>query len=127
MSNQIIGEAYRELQDIVRKYAKEDLPVLFTGQTGSGKELFLKYYMAENERTGKRLIINCAAFSDELLRSEVFGHVKGAFTGAVANRDGKIKTCNKGILALDEIGDATQHFQASILRVAEANSYSPLG
>ncbi|MCE5210739.1 MAG: sigma 54-interacting transcriptional regulator [Deltaproteobacteria bacterium] len=124
---EIIGEAYRELQDLVRLYAKENMPVLFTGETGTGKELFMSLYIKESKRSGKKMKINCAALSDDLLRSEVFGHVKGSFTGAVSKRDGKIETCKNGILALDEIGDATPQFQASILRVCESNSYSPLG
>jgi len=123
----IIGEAYRELQNLVKLYAKEDLPVLFYGETGTGKELFMRFYMDESVRHGKKMTINCAAVSDSLLRSEVFGHERGAFTGADRKRLGKIAACNKGILALDEIGDATPEFQAAILRVSEANSYSPLG
>lgn len=123
----IIGEAYRELQDIVKKYAKENYPVLFCGEPGTGKELFMRLYMESSSRTGKKHTINCAAFSDDLLRSEVFGHERGAFTGAIAKRSGRIAACNKGILALDEIGDATREFQAAILRVSEANSYSPVG
>ena len=124
---QIIGEAYRELQEIVKKYAEEDLPVLFSGDTGTGKELFLKLYMDSSKRLGKKKTINCAALSDELLRSEVFGHEKGAFTGAIKDRKGLLETCNGGILALDEIGDATPQFQAAILRVSEGNSYFTLG
>lgn len=125
---EIIGEAYRELQNLVKLYAKEDLPVLFIGETGTGKELFMSLYMKENKkRSGKKMTINCAALSDDLLRSEVFGHAKGAFTGAVTPRKGKIATCKDGVLALDEIGDATPEFQAAILRVCEASSFSHLG
>lgn len=125
---EIIGEAYRDLQKVVKKYAENDLPVLFSGETGTGKELFLDLYMEENKkRKGKKQKINCAAFTEDLLRSEVFGHVQGAFTGAIAKRPGKIAACDKGILALDEIGDASPQFQAAILRVSEANSYSPVG
>ena len=124
---EIIGEAYRELQNLVKLYAKENLPVLFIGETGTGKELFMKLYMQSSNRKRNQMTINCAALSDDLLRSEVFGHVSGAFTGAHSNRKGKIAACEDGILALDEIGDATPEFQAAILRVCESNSYSPLG
>jgi DNA polymerase III delta prime subunit len=124
---EIIGEAYRELQEIVKRYAKENLPVLFTGETGTGKELFMDLYKESCTKTGKKMTINCAAYSDELLRSEVFGHVEGAFTDAIENRKGKIAACYKGVLALDEIGDATQEFQAAILRVTNGDSYFPVG
>ena len=112
MEKPIIGEAYRKPQDLVKEYAKADEPVLFIGETGIGKELFMQLYMKENPRPGRKMTVNCAAFSDELLRSEVFGHVKGAYTGATKKRPGKIETCTNGILALDEIGDATPGFQA---------------
>ncbi|MGV8057792.1 MAG: sigma-54-dependent transcriptional regulator [Smithellaceae bacterium] len=124
---EIIGEAYRELQELVKQYAKEGLPVLFTGQTGSGKELFMELYKELRPLHSKKMTINCAALSDDLLRSEVFGHAKGAFTGAITPRKGKILTCKDGVLALDEIGDATPEFQAAILRVCEASSFSHLG
>ena len=124
---EIIGEAYRELQERMEKYANDDLNVLFTGQTGSGKELFMKLYMEKSKRSGKKMTINCAAITESLLSSEVFGHEKGSFTGADTKRLGKISACNNGILALDEIGDATPQFQAAILRVCERNSYTPVG
>lgn len=128
---EIIGEAYRELQILVKKYAKADLPVLFYGETGTGKELFMQLFIDSSrelkKRTGEYRIINCAAISEKLLYSEVFGHVKGAFSDAVIDRDGYLKTCADGILALDEIGDATPQFQAAILRVVENHSYLPVG
>jgi len=123
----IVGEAYRELQQIVKTYTANDLPVLFSGETGTGKELFLKLYFDSNKKTGEKMVINCAAYSDDLLRSEVFGHVQGAFTGAVKSRPGKIASCDKGILAFDEIGDASPEFQAAILRVSDRCSYSQVG
>ena len=106
----IIGEAYRELQELVKKYAKENLPVMFTGQTGTGKELFMKLYMKENKRHGEKMIINCAALSDDLLRSEVFGHEKGAFTGANNKRHGKLSVCNNGILAFEVVSTIFRTF-----------------
>lgn len=124
---EIIGQAYEDLKELVRKYAASDQPVLLVGETGTGKELFARLYMAESKRTGKKMTTNCAAESDELLRSEIFGHTKGAFTGADRMRNGKISECDKGILFLDEIGDASPAFQAAILRVSEGNSYTALG
>lgn len=123
----IIGETYQDIKLGVERYAKENLPILLIGETGTGKELFAKLYMEKNKKTGTKMTVNCAAFPDTLLRSEVFGYVKGAFTDAVKDRDGKLKTCHKGILFLDELGDASQEFQAAILRAVEGNSYSPVG
>ena len=123
----IIGSAYRELITLVKKYAQKNQPVLFVGETGSGKERCAKLYFASNPRKGKKLTVNCAGYPENLLRSEVFGHMKGAFTDAIAKRDGHLKTCDGGILFLDELGDASPEFQAAILRVTEGNSFSPLG
>lgn len=124
---EIIGQAYEDLKELVKKYAIEDKPVLFVGETGSGKELFAKLFMTTSNRKGKKITINCASFSDELLYAEIFGHTKGAFTGATKERDGKIKACNDGVLFLDELGDASYKLQAAVLRVSEGNSYCPVG
>jgi len=123
----IVGKAYEEPKKLVAKYSKENIPLLFLGETGSGKELFANLYMKKSEREGKKRTINCAGFSDEMLRSEFFGHVMGAFTGAVKKRDGLIKKCENGIIFLDELDSASPEFQALILRVTEQNSYSQLG
>jgi len=125
--DEIIGRAYDEPKKLVQKYSKRNIPLLFLGETGSGKELFARLYMEKNNRTGERRTVNCAAFSSEVLPSEIFGHVKGAYTGADKKREGLISTCKDGILFLDELGSASQEFQASILRVAEKNSYRPVG
>jgi MoxR-like ATPase len=124
---EIIGNAYLELKKIVKQYATNDMPVLFCGESGTGKELFAKLFMASNKRTGQKMTVNCAAYSEDLLRSEIFGHIKGSYTDAKQPRDGKLKKCNNGILFLDELGDASQEFQAAILRVAEGYSFSPVG
>ena len=123
----IIGTAYQKAISIIEKYAEDDLPVIFVGETGSGKELFAKKYINWSKRRGDKITVNCAAYPEELLRSEVFGHVKGAFTGALRNRPGFLKTCENGILFLDELGDASLEFQAAILRVSELYSFSQLG
>jgi DNA-binding NtrC family response regulator len=127
VSSRIVGSSYREPKRITELYAKQNYPVLFFGETGSGKELFAKHYMRSSSKSGKRLSANCAAFTRELLHSEVFGHVKGSFTGAQSNRDGLIRTCEDGILFLDELGEASSEFQTSILRVTEGNTFRPVG
>jgi DNA-binding NtrC family response regulator len=123
----IIGQAYKDLKEKVKKFAQNDFSVLLIGEPGTGKELFAQLYKAASKRKGDKQTINCAAFPDELLRSEVFGHVAGAFTGAIKDRKGSIDTCKDGILFLDELGDASENFQAAILRVVEQNSFSKLG
>jgi DNA-binding NtrC family response regulator len=127
IAEQIVGEAYTEVKKLVKQYASEDLPVLLVGETGTGKELLARLYMEENVRKGKKLTGSCAEITETLLRSEIFGHVKGSFTDAIANREGKLATCDKGILFLDELGKASKGFQAAILRVTEQNSFSPVG
>ena len=124
----IVGRAYEKPKELVAKYSKENKPLLFLGETGSGKELFANLYMKISDRDGESRTVNCAEFTkDETLRSEVFGHVRGAYTGAYENRPGLIKTCEDGILFLDELDSASPEFQATILRVAEQNSYRKLG
>ena len=123
----IVGTAYDQLKDRVEKYAEMDLPVLFIGETGSGKELFAKYYMELSKREGARMSVNCAAYADTILKAEVFGYVKGAFTDAKTNRQGHLRKCNNGILCLDELGDSSPEFQAAILRVSEGLPFNPVG
>ena len=125
--NKIIGKAYEEPKKLAKRYAGLDLPVLFVGESGSGKELFAQYYMEHSPLKGERRSINCAAFTTELLNSEVFGHERGAFTGADKRRSGLARTCDGGILFLDEIGDASSEFQAAILRITDGLSYRSLG
>lgn len=126
-SEEIIGQAYKEPKRLTEQFAKSDYSVLFVGETGSGKERFAQRYMKKNPRHGEKRSINCAAFTDELLGSEVFGHVKGAFTGAVKSRDGLLTACKDGVLFLDELGAASSAFQTTLLRVREDQKYSPVG
>ena len=123
----IVGAAYKQLIPLVKKYAQNEEPILLVGETGSGKEVFAKLYMNSSNRQGTKMTRNCAAYSDELLRSEIFGHVKGAFTGAIEKRKGLLRACQDGIVFLDELGEASPGFQAAILRVSEGNSFSPVG
>ena len=123
----IIGKAYDQLKDSVKSAAKSDIPILLIGERGSGKEMFKDCYMTHNDRTGPKMTINCAAVDEALLRPEIFGHVIGAFTDAKEDRPGKLIHCDGGILCLDELGDASEAFQAAILRVVEQNSFSKVG
>ena len=123
----IIGKAYDLLKDRVKSAAKNDIPILLIGERGSGKEIFKNCYMTHNDRTGPKMTIDCAAVDEALLRPEIFGHVKGAFTDAKQDRSGKLIHCDGGILCLDELGDASEAFQAAILRVVEQNSFSKVG
>jgi two-component system, NtrC family, response regulator HydG len=123
----IIGKAYDLLKDSVKSAAKNDIPILLIGERGSGKEIFKDCYMTHNDRTGPKMTIDCAAVDEALLRPEIFGHVKGAFTDAKQDRSGKLIHCDGGILCLDELGDASEAFQAAILRVVEQNSFSKVG
>jgi hypothetical protein len=118
---EIVGGAYRQLKQEVAQLAKHNINVLFLGETGCGKELFAQHYMASSARGEQQRTVNCAAFLDTLLNDEVFGHIAGAFSGATGDRKGLIGICNGGILFLDELGDASDSFQAAILRVAEAS------
>ena len=102
--------------------------VLITGESGSGKELLARYIHFTSNRRDKNFVgVNCAALSESLLLSELFGHEKGAFTGAVEQRSGKFEMAHQGTLFLDEIGDMTPEIQAKILRVMEERSFERVG
>ena len=127
----IVGSAYKELLTLVEQYARADRPVLLLGDTGSGKELFARHFMEVSKgkkiREGEQQTVSCPTFSDSLLRDEIFGHVKGAFTDADAYRSGLLRKCNKGILFLDELDKASMEFQHAVLRVAEGYSFRQTG
>ena len=102
--------------------------ILITGETGTGKELVARAIHALSDRADKPMIVvNCAAIPRELMESEIFGHLKGSFTGAATDRVGKFAMANEGTLFLDEIGDLDKHLQAKLLRVLEDGSYTPVG
>ncbi len=126
----IIGKS-RAMQDIFKtigKAAVTQLPVLITGESGTGKELVARALHYYSDRVKLPLIfINCAAISRELLESELFGHEKGAFTGAVAAKKGKFELADGGTVLLDEIGDMELALQAKILRVLQNNEFYRVG
>jgi DNA-binding NtrC family response regulator len=126
----IIGEseAMREIRGRVTKVALSESNVLITGETGTGKELFADVVHKKSRRGNKPFVaINCAAIPDTLLESELFGHAKGAFTGAESGSDGRLKAADQGTLFLDEIGDMSAYCQAKILRVIENKEIQRLG
>jgi transcriptional regulator with PAS, ATPase and Fis domain len=116
------------LFEIIGRVADAECAVLVTGETGTGKELVARAIHAAGPRRAARFIgVNCAAFSPTLLESELFGHVRGAFTGAVASRPGVFKAAHDGTLFLDEIADMPLELQAKLLRVLQEKTLMPLG
>ena len=112
----------------LRRVAPTDATVLIQGETGTGKELFAQSLHQNSLRKSKPFVaLNCAAISETLLESELFGHVKGAFTGAVADRIGKFEYATGGTMFLDEIGDMTWQTQTKLLRVLENGEIEPVG
>ena len=117
-----------ELVRTCRRIAASDATVLLTGETGTGKEVFARYIHEFSGRHGKALVpVNCGAIPETLLESELFGHVRGAFTGAIASRRGRIAAADGGTLFLDEIGELPLSLQVKLLRVLQERTYEPVG
>ncbi len=117
-----------EVFDLVEKVADTDSTVLILGESGTGKELIARALHYNSRRRDKPLItVNCAAIPEELLESELFGHVKGAFTGAVANKPGRFDAADQGTIFLDEIGDISFKLQVKVLRVLQEQRFEPVG
>ena len=117
-----------QIKDIIDKVAPTDARVLITGANGTGKELVAHWIHEKSDRSnGPFVEVNCAAIPSELIESELFGHVKGAFTSAVKDRAGKFEAANKGTLFLDEIGDMSLSAQAKVLRALQENKVSRVG
>lgn len=128
--DQIIGESeqIRSVLEIIERVADSDSTVLITGESGTGKELMAKAIHFNSDRSdGPFVAINCGAIPSELLESELFGHVKGAFTGAIANRIGRFEMADGGTLFLDEIGDLEPSLQVKILRALQERTFEPVG
>ncbi len=126
----IVGnsEAMREVFEIVSMVAPTDATVLVTGESGTGKELVANAIHQRSPRRRRPFVkINCAALPDNLLESELFGHEKGAFTGAVSRREGKFAYADGGTIFLDEITEMSPGTQAKILRVLQEKEFEPLG
>ncbi len=120
--------AMRELLSVIETLAATDATVLITGETGTGKELVAQAIHHESARRDHPFVsVNCAALNDNLLESELFGHVRGAFTGAVHDRPGRFEVAAGGTIFLDEIGDTTPAFQAKLLRVLQEKTFERVG
>jgi two-component system nitrogen regulation response regulator GlnG len=120
--------AMREVYKAVGRVAAQDVPVLITGESGTGKELIARaIYQHGRRNKAPFLALNCAAIPENLLESELFGHEKGAFTGADRKRIGRFEQCNGGTLFLDEIGDMPLALQAKILRVLQEQTFERVG
>lgn len=127
---QMIGEspALKKIQDMIEKVAASDARVLITGPNGAGKELVAHAIHSQSERSrGPMVEVNCAAIPSELIESELFGHVKGSFTGAIKDKQGKFELANNGTIFLDEIGDMSLIAQAKVLRALQESKVSPVG
>jgi len=118
----------REVFTLIERVAVADVPVLIRGESGTGKELVAKEIHNRSARSSGPLIVqNCAAFQEHLLESALFGHVRGAFTGAVRDKAGLFQVANKGTLFLDEVGELSLPLQAKLLRVVQEGSFTPVG
>ena len=130
LQSEIVGqsEAMRQVFKLVGQFAGTDTTVLVTGESGTGKELVARAIHHHSNRSGKQfLAVNCAAIPEQLLESELFGHERGAFTGAVSERMGKFEHCKGGVIFLDEIGDMTPATQTKILRVLQSRTFERVG
>ena len=126
----LLGEspAITTLHQLIDQFSDTPFPVLIEGESGSGKELVAKYTHDKSGRSeAPFLTINCAAFTADLLEAQLFGHIKGAFTGAVTNRTGFFEDAGEGSLFLDEIGELPLNLQSKLLRVLENGEYYRLG
>ena len=117
-----------QLRGLIKQCAASDAPVLLRGQSGTGKELVSRALHSHSVRASNPFVaINCGAIPDQLLESELFGHRRGAFTGATCDRKGRFELAHKGTLFLDEIGDMPSQLQVKFLRVLEEKVIQPLG
>ena len=123
-----VSRAVAQVRDMVAKVAPTDSSVLITGESGTGKEVVARGIHSQSERAaGPFVAVNCGAIPGELLESELFGHEKGAFTGAIQARVGRFEQAAAGTLFLDEIGDMPQGMQVKLLRVLQERSFERVG
>jgi len=124
----ILDEEMQRVFQLLKQVAPTDLPVLILGETGSGKEGAAEWLHTHSGRTGGRFVtVNCASLSESVLESELFGHERGAFTGALAAREGLFEAADGGTLLLDEIGEFSLRAQAKLLRVLETGDIVRVG
>src|SRR5947209_13103785 len=116
------------IRDLISKVASTNTTVLLRGESGTGKEVLARAIHKASPRAGKQFLkVNCAALPGELLESELFGHEKGAFTGANRAKPGKFELCDKGTIFLDEIGEMSTELQSKLLHVLQDQQFSRLG
>jgi DNA-binding NtrC family response regulator len=128
--DEILGDApvTRQLADRVQAAAESDVAVLITGETGTGKDLCARVIHERSRRAGRPfVVVNCAAIPETLFEAELFGHEKGAFTGADRRRTGRFEAADGGTLFLDEVGELAAASQAKLLRALEASAFEPVG
>jgi DNA-binding NtrC family response regulator len=122
------AKAMRQLHQLIKSVAPTDANVLITGENGTGKEVVAQAIHENSKRAkGPFIKVNCAAIPTELIESELFGHKRGAFTGAVNDKMGLMESANNGTLLLDEIGELTANIQVKLLRVLQDREFRPVG
>ena len=130
IANKMIGrsKAFNQLVDLIHKVGPTDVNVLLTGASGTGKELAAQAVHKASHRTRKPFVtVECSGLPDSLFESELFGHLRGAFTGATSTRKGLVEAAQGGTLFLDEVGDIPLHQQVKLLRLIETRTYRPVG
>jgi len=128
--DRLLGESHvmQALRERIARVAPTDATVLLRGETGTGKELAARALHRASKRAAAPMVtVNCAALPENLLESELFGHVRGAFTGAVTNKPGRVELAQGGTLFLDEIGELSPPLQAKLLRLLQEREYQPVG
>ncbi len=122
------SEAMRSVFELTLRIAASNSTVLITGESGTGKELIARTIHDRSRRAAQPFVaVNCGAIPEDLLENELFGHVRGAFTGAQQSRSGRFMTAKEGTIFLDEIGETTPRLQAKLLRVLQEREFNPLG
>lgn len=126
----LIGEApeFKRALEVAEKAAKTESTILIQGESGTGKELVARYIYRESARRDRPFVpVNCGALPETLLESELFGHIKGSFTGAISKKDGLFKVASGGTIFLDEVGETSLSFQVKLLRVLQEKNITPVG
>ena len=126
----LVGEApqFKKAMELAARAAVTESTILLQGESGTGKELVARYIYSQSHRRDRPFVpVNCGALTETLLESELFGHVKGSFTGAIANREGLFKSASGGTIFLDEVGETSLAFQVKLLRVLQEKTITPVG
>ncbi|MEK6706241.1 MAG: sigma-54 dependent transcriptional regulator [Bdellovibrionota bacterium] len=126
----LVGEstAIKDVFSTIEKVSQTDSMILIVGESGTGKEIVARAIHANSTRASKPLVVvNCGAIPGDLLEAELFGHLKGAFTGATQNRQGKFEMAHGGTIFLDEVGEIPLHLQVKLLRVLQTKQFDPVG